>query len=73
METNGRRQRGYLDVLILMNERTSAAIDALTRAADPWRVYAGADGEKEVTQELLQELQQQQVDLDYLIKADKRI
>ena len=73
METNGRRQRGYLDVLILMNERTSAAIDALTRAADPWRVHAGADGEKEVTQELLQELQKQQVDLDYLIKADKRI
>jgi hypothetical protein len=63
-------QRGYLDVLTLMRERTGAQIDALRRINSPWHVYEGADNEKEVSQQLLQELERQQADLEYLIKSE---
>ena len=71
MESVEQLQRGYSDVLILMNERISAVITALTRTPEPWRVYAGLDGKTEVTGELQRQLELQRTDLEYLIKLDK--
>jgi hypothetical protein len=66
------QKRRYSDVLQLMSERTRTHIDAFTRALDPWHVYEGQEERKEVTRALLQDLERQQGDLDYLIRAESR-
>lgn len=66
-----KRQREYRDVLMIMNERTGTTIEAFKRPTNSWHVYEGDTREKEVTQELLRELERQRADLDYLINADE--
>lgn len=60
----------YLDILILMKERTANQISAFTTAANTLHVYEGAGTEKEVTREMLDALEKQRIDLECLISRE---
>jgi hypothetical protein len=66
------QKRRCSDVIQVMSERTRTHIDAFTRALDPRYVYESQDGRKEVTRGLLQDLERQQGDLDYLMRVESR-
>lgn len=60
----------YLDILTLMKERTADQIRAFATNVNSLHIYEGQGICKEVTQSMRDFLEQQQVDLDYLISRE---